>query len=87
MRNENEKVIGIWWYKDDPYKGGLEARISARKQLPHPDWSEQIVGQILEGVINDGGGLVLVGGLRLQPFAVRDPAPPARVISAASGAR
>jgi hypothetical protein len=69
VRNENEKVIGIWWYKDDPYKGGLEARISARKPLPHPDWSEQIVGQILEGVINDGGGLVLVGGhvVRVPP--------------------
>jgi hypothetical protein len=62
VRNENEKVIGIWWYKGNPYGGGLEARISARKQLPHPDWSEQIVSQILEGVINDGGGLVLVGG-------------------------
>jgi hypothetical protein len=69
VRNENEKVIGIWWYKDDPYKGGLEARISARKSLPHPDWSEQIVGQILEGVINDAGGLVLVGGhlVRVPP--------------------
>ena len=69
VRNENEQVIGIWWYKDDPYKGGLEARISVRKPLPHPDWSEQIVGQILEGVINDGGGLVLVGGhlVRVPP--------------------
>jgi hypothetical protein len=69
VRNENEKVIGIWWNKNDPYKGGLEARISARKPLPRPDWSEQIVGQILEGVINDGGGLVLVGGhlVRVPP--------------------
>jgi hypothetical protein len=62
VRNENEQVIGIWWYKDDPYKGGLEARISARKPLPHPVWSQEIVGQVLEGVINDAGGLVLVGG-------------------------
>jgi hypothetical protein len=69
VRNENEQIIGIWWYKNDPYKGGLEARISARKPLPHPIWSEEIVGQVLEGVINDAGGLVLVGGhiVRVPP--------------------
>ena len=69
VRNENEQVIGIWWYKNDPYKGGLEARVSARAPLPHPAWSEEIVGQILEGVINDAGGLVLVSGhiVRVPP--------------------
>jgi hypothetical protein len=69
VRNENEKVIGIWWYKDNPYKGGFESRILARTPPPRPVWSEQIVGQILEGVINDGGGLVLVGGhlVRVPP--------------------
>jgi hypothetical protein len=69
VRNSNEQVIGNWWYKDDPYKGGLEARITARKPLPRPAWSEEIVGQILEGVINDGGGLILVGGhlVRVPP--------------------
>ena len=65
----NGNLIGIWWYKNDPYKGGLEARISARAPLPRPVWSEEIVGQILEGVINDAGGLVLVGGhvIRVPP--------------------
>lgn len=69
VRNEHEQVIGIWWYKDNPYKGGFESRILARTLPPRPDWSEQIVGQILEGVINDGGGLVLVGGhlVRVPP--------------------
>jgi hypothetical protein len=62
VRDQSGNVIGIWWSTEDPYKGGLEARVTARRPLPHPDWSEQIVGQILEGVINDGGGLVLVGG-------------------------
>jgi hypothetical protein len=61
-RDINGNIIGIWWYTEDPYKGGLEARITAQAPTPHPVWSEQIVGQILEGVINDGGGLVLVGG-------------------------
>ena len=68
-RDGSGHVIGIWWYTEDPYKGGLEARISARKPLPRPVWSEEIVGQVLEGVINDGGGLVLVGGhlVRVPP--------------------
>jgi hypothetical protein len=45
------------------------ARVGARASLPHPAWSEEIVGQILEGVINDAGGLVLVGGhiVRVPP--------------------
>jgi hypothetical protein len=50
-------------------RSGLEARVSARAPLPHPVRSEEIVGQILEGVINDAGGLVLVGGhiVRVPP--------------------
>jgi hypothetical protein len=50
----------------------LEARVSARKPAPKPVWSEVIVGQILEGVINDGGGLVLVGG-HLVHVPLREP--------------
>ncbi len=69
VRDASGDVIGIWWYTNDTYKGGLEARVSARAPLPHPVWSEEIVGQILAGVINDAGGLILVGGhiIRVPP--------------------
>jgi hypothetical protein len=57
---------GFWpdQYEISPgHKGsGLNARITAVTQLPHATWPEQIVAQVLTGVINDGGGIVLVGG-------------------------
>jgi hypothetical protein len=51
------------WQKYDYIKpGGVKARITAVAAAPHPAWSEEVVAQILAGVINDGGGLILVGG-------------------------
>jgi hypothetical protein len=63
-----------WWkdqYEVSPgHNGfGLNARITAVLTPAHATWSEEIVAQILTGVINDSGGIVLVGGhiVRVPP--------------------
>jgi hypothetical protein len=69
VHDGNGNVIGVHWWTDHDFPGGLEARVTARAPLAHPGWSEEIVAQILEGVINDAGGLILLGGhiVRVPP--------------------
>lgn len=70
MRDIDGNITGIHWYKDKvAYKGGLEARVTAKATIAHPDWSAKLVAQILEGVIQDGGGTEVLGGhlVRVPP--------------------
>jgi hypothetical protein len=69
VRDGNGNTIGVHWFTFSTYKGALEARVTARGSLAHPGWSEEIVAQILEGVINDAGGLIVLGGhiIRVPP--------------------
>jgi hypothetical protein len=48
---------------------GLGARVTAVESLAHPAWPQEIVAQVLSGVINDAGGSILVGGhvVRVPP--------------------
>jgi hypothetical protein len=63
---------GVWYLggtetNRDP-KLSLRARVTAKAALSRPGWSE-IEVQVLAGVINDGGGLILQGGhiVRVPP--------------------
>lgn len=63
---------GVWYLNGIPpnrdAKLSLNARVTAKAALPHPGLSETAV-QVLAGVINDGGGLILQGGhiVRVPP--------------------
>jgi hypothetical protein len=56
---------GVWYIDgvatNRDAKLGLKARVTAKAAIARPGWS-QIAVQVLAGVINDGGGLILQGG-------------------------
>jgi hypothetical protein len=57
--------VGVWYVngiatsRKDGH--GLKARVTAKAANARPGWAETAV-QVLAGVINDGGGLILQGG-------------------------
>jgi hypothetical protein len=55
------------WSPDHSFS--LKARVTAQESFPRGGWPEEKAAQILAGVINDGGGLILLGGhiIRVPP--------------------